>query len=279
MHVTRTVFAFAASLAIAAPASAQWVRQKEDPPPAQILQRVGIDQRLGTQVPLDLRFRDESGRDVALGDYFGTRPVVLALVYYECPMLCNQVLNGLTQTLRVMSFNAGREFDVVAVSFDPNEGPSLARAKKTTYVSKYGREGAADGWHFLTGTKQASAALASAVGFRYEWDAQSNQWAHGAGIVVMTPTGVVSRYFYGIEYGVRDVRLGLVEASNNRIGTVADQVKLLCYRYDPMTGKYGMVVLNSIRAGGVLTILALGTFIWVMLRRERGNASGIHQNA
>jgi len=264
---------------MSAPASAQWVRQKEDPPPQQILQRVGIDQHLGTQLPLDLRFRDEAGRDVALGDYFGKRPVVLALVYYECPMLCNQVLNGLTQTLRVMSFNAGREFDVVAVSFDPNEGPSLARAKKTTYISKYGREGTSDGWHFLTGTRQSSAALAKAVGFRYEWDAQSNQWAHGAGIVVLTPKGVVSRYFYGIEYGVRDVRLGLVEASNNKIGTVADQVKLLCYRYDPMTGKYGMVVLNSIRVGGVLTVVALATFIGVMLRRERRSASGIHQNA
>ncbi len=265
-------------MATAAPASAQWVRQKEDPPPAQVLQRVGIDQRLGAQVPLDLRFRDEDGRDVALGDYFGTRPVVLALVYYECPMLCNQVLNGLTETLRVMNFTAGREFDVVAVSFDPNEGPSLAHAKKTTYISKYGREGAQNGWHFLTGTRQSSAALAKAVGFRYEWDAQSNQWAHGAGIMVLTPGGAVSKYFYGIEYGVRDVRLGLVEASNNKIGTVADQVTLLCFRYDPMTGKYGMVVLNLIRLGGGLTLAALGTYIAVMLRRERRSARGIRQN-
>lgn len=267
-----------ASLTIAAPASAQWVRQKEDPPPAQLIQRVGIDQRLGTQVPLDLKFRDEAGNTVALGKYFGQRPVVLALVYYECPMLCNQVLNGLTQTLRVMSFTAGREFDVVAVSFDPNEGASLARSKKTSYVSKYGREGAASGWHFLTGTRQSSAALAKAVGFRYEWDAQSNQWAHGAGIIVLTPGGVVSRYFYGIEYGVRDVRLGLVEASNNRIGGVADQVRLLCYRYDPMTGKYGMVVMNTIRLGGLATVLALGAFIALMLRRERRSEHGIHQN-
>lgn len=271
--------ALTVSLVIAAPASAQWVRQKEDPPPAQILQRVGLDQRLGAQVPLDLRFRDEAGREVALGDYFGKRPVILALVYYECPMLCNQVLNGLTQTLRVMSFNAGREFDVVAVSFDPNEGPSLAKAKKRTYVSKYGRQAGEDGWHFLTGTRQSSAALAKAVGFRYEWDAQTNQWAHGAGIMVLTPTGVLSRYFYGIEYGVRDVRLGLVEASNNKIGSIADQVKLLCYQYDPMTGKYGMVVLNTIRVGGVLTVLAMAGFIGLMLRRERSRAHGIHQNA
>jgi protein SCO1/2 len=273
------VIIVAASLAIAAPASAQWVRQKEDPPPPQILQRVGIDQRLGVQVPLELPFRDEAGNAVTLGRYFGRRPVVLALVYYECPMLCNQVLNGLTETLRVMSFSAGREFDVVAVSFDPNEGPSLARSKKTTYMSKYGREGAANGWHFLTGTRQSSAALARAVGFRYEWDARSSQWAHGAGIMVLTPAGIVSRYFYGIEYGVRDVRLGLVEASNNTIGTVADQVKLLCYQYDPMTGKYGVVVLNAIRAGGVITIGALAAFIGIMLRRERRRAPGIHQNA
>jgi protein SCO1/2 len=178
-----------------------------------------------------------------------------------------------------MSFTAGREFDVVAVSFDPNEGPSLAKAKKTTYISKYGREEAAQGWHFLTGTRQSSAALAKAVGFRYEWDAQSNQWAHGAGIMVLTPSGVVSRYFYGIEYGVRDVRLGLVEASNNQIGTVADQVKLLCYQYDPMTGKYGVVILNSIRLGAVVTVGLLAGFVVVMLRRERKNPSGIHQNA
>ncbi len=263
----------------AAPLSAQWTRQKEDPPPAQMVQRVGIDQHLGAQVPLDLPFRDEDGRDVRLGDYFGKRPVVLALVYYECPMLCNQVLNGLTQTMRVMSLNAGRDFDVVVVSFDPNEGPSLAHAKKIAYVSKYGRQDAASGWHFLTGTRQSSAALAKSVGFRYEWDAQSNQWAHGAGIMVVTPAGIISKYFYGIEYGVRDVRLGLVEASNNKIGTVADQVKLLCFRYDPMTGKYGMVILNLIRLGGALTLAALGTFIAVMLRRERRNAHGIHQNA
>jgi protein SCO1/2 len=243
------------------------------------MQRVGIDQRLGATVPLDLTFRDEDGNEVTLGTYFGRRPVILALVYYECPMLCNQVLNGLTETLRVMSLSAGQEFDVIAVSFDPNEGPSLARSKKTSYLSKYAREGATAGWHFLTGTRQSSAALAGAVGFRYEWDAQSSQWAHGAGIMVLTPAGVVSRYFYGIEYGVRDVRLGLVEASDNRIGTLADRVTLLCYRYDPMTGKYGMVVLNAIRIGGALTVGALAVFIAIMLRRERRSEHGIQQNA
>lgn len=271
--------ALAAVLAVAAPASAQWVHPKQDPPPQQIVQRVGIDQRLNSQVPLDLHFRDESGADVTLGSYFGKRPVILALVYYECPMLCNQVLNGLTQALRVMSLEAGRDFDVVAVSFDPNEGPALARAKKTTYMSKYGRENGARGWHFLTGTRASSAALASAVGFKYEWDENSKQWAHGAGIIVLTPRGVVSRYFYGIEYGVRDVRLGLVEASNNRIGSLADQVRLLCYQYDPTTGKYGFAIITAIRIGGVLTLLGLGILITVMLRRERKDAPGVHQNA
>ncbi|MBI2221152.1 MAG: SCO family protein [Acidobacteria bacterium] len=263
------LFTVAAALVIAAPVSAQWVRQKQDPPPRQVTQGVGIDQRLEAQVPLDLRFRDEHGRDVALGEYFGKRPVILALVYYECPMLCNQILNGLTQTLNVMSLDAGRDFDVVAVSFDPREGTPLARTKKLAYVSKYGRQGADEGWHFLTGSQESIAALTSTVGFRYRWDDVSRQWAHGAGIVVLTPGGVVSRYFYGIEYGVRDVRLGLVEASQNRIGNLADQVMLLCFQYDPMAGRYGAVAINSIRVAGVLTVAALGTFILLMLRRER----------
>jgi protein SCO1/2 len=258
-----------ASLAVAAPASAQWIRQKQDPPPRQITQSVGIEQRLNAQVPLDLRFRDDHGRDVALGEFVGERPVVLALVYYECPMLCNQVLNGLTQTLKVMSLDVGRDFDVVAVSFDPKEETKLARTKKLAYVSKYGREKSTEGWHFLTGRQESIAALADSVGFRYRWDDTSQQWAHGAGIVLLTPGGVVSRYFYGIEYGVRDVRLGLVEASQNRIGSLADQVMLLCFQYDPMAGRYGVVAMNAIRTGGVLTIAVLGTFIAVMLRRER----------
>lgn len=260
-------------VATAASASAQWVQQRVEPPPPDVVTRVGIDQHLNTRVPLDLPFRDEAGRDVALGDYFGSRPVVLALVYYECPMLCNQVLNGLTQALRVMSLDAGRDFDVVAVSFDPREGSELAAAKKASYVRRYDREGSASGWHFLTGSEPSIEALADAVGFRYEWEEASGQWAHGAGITVLTPKGVVSRYFYGIEYGVRDLRLGLVEASNHRIGNLADQLMLLCYQYDPMTGKYGAIALNSIRAGGVVTVGALVTFIFVMLRRERRAAT------
>ena len=258
----------------AAPVSAQWVTQRQDPPPQQVVQRVGIDQRLGAQVPLDLVFRDERGATVTLGSFFGKKPVVLALVYYECPMLCNQVLNGLTQSMKVMSFDVGREFDVLVVSFDPSEGSRLAAAKKASYISRYGRDGAAEGWHFLTGREASIAALARSVGFRYEWMDQSKQWAHGAGIMVLTPGGVVSRYFYGIEFGVRDLRLGLVEASNNRIGGMVDQIRLLCYQYDPMTGKYGLVVLTSIRAGGVITVAALGLFITIMLRRERRSVPG-----
>jgi protein SCO1 len=254
---------------VASPASAQWTRQRVDPPPPEILKRVGIDQRLNERVPLDLPFRDDRGREVTLGQYFGTRPVILALVYYDCPMLCNQILTGLTQTLRVLPFDAGREFDVVAVSFDPTEGPKLSGAKKAAYVSRYGREGAADGWHFLTGSQASITALTEAVGFRYEWEEQTRQWAHGAAIMVLTPSGVISRYFYGIEYGVRDVRLGLVEAADERIGSAADQLMLLCYKYDPMTGRYGMIALTSIRTGGVITVLALVSFIAVMLRRER----------
>jgi protein SCO1/2 len=261
--------AIAVWIAMASSASAQWVRQKQDPPPRQVTQSVGIDQKLNAQVPLDLRFRDDRGREVALGELFGERPVVLALVYYECPMLCNQVLNGLTQALKVMSLDVGRDFDVVAVSFDPKEETKLAHTKKLAYVSKYGRAESAGGWHFLTGSQESIAALADSVGFRYRWDDTSQQWAHGAGIVVLTPRGVVSRYFYGIEYGVRDVRLGLVEASQNRIGNLADQVMLLCFQYDPLAGKYGMVAINAIRTAGILTIAALGTFITVMLRRER----------
>ena len=254
---------------VATPASAQWTRQRVEPPPPEILRRVGIDQRLNEQVPLHLPFRDDRGREVTLGQYFGTRPVILALVYYDCPMLCNQVLTGLTQTLRVLPFDVGNEFDVVAVSFDPTEGPKLSGAKKAAYVSRYGREGSEQGWHFLTGGQESITALTEAVGFRYEWEEQTKQWAHGAGIVVLTPSGVVSRYFYGIEYGVRDVRLGLVEASEERIGRIADQLMLLCYKYDPMTGRYGMIALNAIRAGGVITVLGLVSFIVVMLRRER----------
>ncbi len=234
-----------------------------------VLQEIGIDQRLGEAVPLGLAFRDEEGAEVLLGDYFGRRPVVLALVYYECPMLCTQVLNGLLTGLRAVSFDAGDAFEVVAVSFDPDESPTLAAAKKAEYIGRYGREGAAQGWHFLTGDQASIASLTRAVGFRYVYDPGSDQFAHASGVMVLTPGGKLARYFYGIEYAPRDLRLGLIEASENRIGSVVDQVLLYCFHYDPRTGKYGVVIMNVIRLAGAATALALGGFVVVMLRRER----------
>jgi protein SCO1/2 len=234
-----------------------------------ILREIGIDQRLNERVPLDLDFRDEQGRAVRLGEYFGDRPVVLALVYYECPMLCTQVLNGLVKALRVVSLDAGRDFDVVAVSFDPDEGPDLARAKKASYVEQYGRAGSEPGWHFLTGGRESIARLTKAIGFRYTYDPKRDEFAHGAAITVLTPAGVISRYFYGIEYAPRDVRLGIVEASANRVGTFADQVLLLCYHYDASTGRYSFTVLTIVRIAGILTIAAFGLFLWFERRRVR----------
>jgi protein SCO1/2 len=234
-----------------------------------ILREVGIDQRLDQQVPLDLPFRDEEGRAVRLGDYFGRRPVVLALVYYECPMLCTQVLNGLVSALGVVTLDAGRDFDVVAVSFDPGEGPGLAKAKKQSYVERYARPGTEGGWHFLTGESESIERLTRAVGFRYVYDRKLDQFAHGAAITLLTPSGVISRYFYGIEYPPRDVRLGLVEASANRVGSLADQILLLCYHYDPATGRYGFVALTVVRVGGILTVAAFGLFLLYERKREQ----------
>ena len=233
-----------------------------------ILGKIAIDQRIGHQVPSDIPFVDENGRQVALGDYFGKRPVVLALVYYECPMLCTQVLNGLVSALGVLNFEAGREFDVVAVSFNPKEGPGLASQKKAAYVDRYGRPQAAGGWHFLTGSQASIARLTDAVGFRYEYDEKIGQFAHGAAIEVLTPKGTIAKYYYGIEYSPRDLRLGLIEASDERIGTVVDDVLLFCYHYDPSTGTYGATVLGIVRAGAIATVLAFAVFLTVSLRRE-----------
>ena len=234
-----------------------------------LLSKIGIDQRLNHQVPLDLPFVDETGRSVKLGDYFGKRPVLLALVYYECPMLCTQVLNGVTGALKVLNFDVGREFDVVAVSINPKEGPGLASQKKQAYVERYGRPHTAAGWHFLTGEEDNIQKLATAVGFRYAYDEEIKQYAHGAGVELLTPKGVIARYFYGIEYAPRDIRLGIVEASEERIGSVIDSALLLCYHYDPSTGKYGATALTLVRIGAVATVAAFGTFLFVSLRRER----------
>jgi protein SCO1/2 len=234
-----------------------------------LLNRIAIDQRLNTQVPLDLPFVDESGKDVRLGDFFGKRPVILALVYYECPMLCTQVLNGLVSALGVMNFEPGREFDVVAVSFNPKEGPGLAAQKKASYLERYGRPHTAAGWHFLTGPESSITRLTEAVGFKYEFDPEIQQFAHGAGIELLTPRGHISKYFYGIEFSARDLRLGVIEASEERIGSLVDDVLLFCYHYDPATGKYGAAVLRMVRVGGIATVVAFLSFLAVSLRKEK----------
>lgn len=233
------------------------------------LRDVGIDQRLNEQVPLDLVFRDEAGREVRLSEYFADKPVILTLVYYECPMLCNEVLNGLLRSLRALPFDIGDQFAVITVSFNPRETSALAAAKRATYIERYRRPRAAQGWHFLTGQEESIEALARAVGFRYAYDAETGQYAHASGIMVLTPEGKVSRYFYGIEYAARDLRLGLVEASRNRIGTAIDQLLLFCYQYDPRIGKYSALVMNMLRLAGLLTALGLATLILVLRRRER----------
>jgi protein SCO1/2 len=239
-----------------------------------ILADVGIDQRLDEQVPLDLVFRDENGARVELGRFFGRRPVVLALVYYECPMLCTLVLNGLLSSLRTLSFDAGKEFEIVTVSFDPAETPALAAAKKENVLAKYRRAGAETGWHFLTGDGESIERLARAVGFRYRYDAASGEFAHAAAIMVLTPTGKIARYFYGVEYPPRDLRLGLIEAADERIGSAVDQVLLYCYRYDPSTGRYSAAVMNLVRAGGLATVLGLGAFMFAMRRRDSRAGGG-----
>jgi protein SCO1 len=262
-------------LMLAFPARAQYGRPPESSLPKggkpDVLKEVTIEQRLNEQVPLDLVFRDETGRPVKLGEYFGEKPVVLSLVYYECPMLCNQVLNGLVGTLEAMSFTVGKEFNVITVSFDARETPELAAAKKKTYLKRYGRAEAAEGWHFLTGDQESIDRLTDAVGFRYRWDQQSNQFAHASAIMVATPEGKLSHYFYGIEYSARELRLSLVEASANKIGSPVDQLILYCYHYDPTTGKYGPVIMNIMRLGGIVTVVGLVALVLFLQRRGRRN--------
>jgi len=257
------------------------VRAETGLPP--ILREVGYDQRLGEQVPLDLPFRDEAGRTVTLRQYLGDKPVLLVPAYYECPMLCTLVLNGVVSALRALPFDIGREFRVVTVSFDPTETSELAAAKKERYLTEYRRPGAEAGWHFLVGDESSIRPVMASIGFRYAWDEAAKQFAHASGIVVLTPGGRVSHYFYGVEFPPRDLRLAFVEASNERIGSLVDQLLLFCFHYDPATGRYSQVALNAVRLGGVLTMLALGTFVFVMLRRDRAQrthrpevASGSH---
>lgn len=234
------------------------------------LQKVGIEQRLGESLPLDAEFKDEVGNAVKLGQYFRNgRPVILALVYYECPMLCNQVLNGLSGSLKGITFDAGKEFDVVAVSFDAreNEKPGLAANKKASYMERYGRPGTEGGWHFLTGDQASIDAITQSAGFKYEWDDKSGQFAHASGIMIATPEGKLSRYLYGIDYAPKDVKLSLIESADNKVGNAADQLLLYCYHYDPSTGKYGFAILNVIRLFAVATLLGMAMMGVVFWRR------------
>jgi protein SCO1/2 len=233
------------------------------------LRGVELEQKLGSQVPLDVEFRDAAGRTVKLNDYFGRRPVILSLVYYSCEDLCPLVLEGLVRSLRPLTFNIGDQFDVVTLSFDARDTPALAAAKKSDALKQYARPGAAEGWHFLTGDETAIRRLTEAVGFRYNYESDKDRFGHASGIILLTPEGQVARYFYGIEFSPRDLRLGLIEAADKKIGSSIDQLLLFCYHYDPATGKYSLLITNLIRLGAVATVLALATFIALMLRRDR----------
>jgi protein SCO1/2 len=235
------------------------------------LRGVDLEQRLGTQVPLDLEFRDDAGRMVRLKEYFGRRPVILSLVYYSCQDLCPLVLEGLVRSLRPLAFNINDQFDIITFSFDSHDTPALAAAKKSDAVKQYSRPGAGDGWHFLTGDEAAIRDLTQAVGFRYNYESDKDRFAHAAGIILLTPAGKVARYFYGIEFSPRDLRLGLIEASAKKIASPIDQLLLFCYHYDPATGKYSLLITNLVRLAGIATVLALIIFIVVMLRRDRSH--------
>ncbi|HEX9273851.1 MAG TPA: SCO family protein [Candidatus Binatia bacterium] len=233
------------------------------------LQNVALEQKLGAQVPLDVEFRDEAGKTVSLKEYFGRRPVILSLVYYSCQDLCPLTLDGLVRSMRPLSFTMGDQFDVLTVSFDPRDRPALAAAKKNDFVKRYSRPGAEKGWHFLTGEETAIRRLTEAVGFRYNYDRENDRFGHATGIMLLTPDGKIARYFYGIEFSPRDLRLGLIEASAKKIASHIDQLLLFCYHYDPATGKYSLLVTNIVRLAGIATVLALVAFIAVMLRRDR----------
>ncbi len=238
------------------------------------LKEVGIEQKLGNQLPLDAEFKNEDGQIVKLGEYFKKdKPVILALVYYECPMLCNEVLNGLTGSLKGISFDAGKEFDVVAISFDAreNEKPELAKNKKESYLKRYGRENAADGFHFLTGTQDQIDKVTDAAGFKYRWDERSEQFAHAGGIMIATPDGKLARYFYGIDYAPQDLKFGIIESSEGRIGNPAEQLYLYCYHYDPETGSYGLAILKIMRLAAVVTILAIAGMLFFFRRYKKKN--------
>src|SRR5271166_4384113 len=262
-------------LAVALTSASAWAQMNNGvmSPPANTrpprLENVGIEQHLDAQVPPDLTFRDDAGKAVRLGDYFGHKPLILNLVYYNCTMLCGEALAGLASAMRLVKFDVGNEFDVITVSFDPRETPEMAAAKKIDYVKRYGRANAAAGWHFLTGQPESIDALTKAVGFQYQYDPKTNQYAHATAIMVLTPQGRISRYFYGVDFPPKDLRMGLVEASQGKIGNAVDQVLLYCYHYDPAAGKYGAVVSNMLKLGAGLTIFLVGGLLFILIRLDR----------
>jgi protein SCO1/2 len=236
---------------------------------------VNIEQRLDQQVPLDVSFRDEAGRAMPLASFFESgKPVILALVYYRCPMLCTEILTGLESSLKAVSLDAGKDFNVVSISFDPKDTPELAAAKKQMYLKRYNRPNAANGWHFLTGDAANIKALTDAVGFHYKYDPATEQFAHASAIMILTPEGRISKYFYGVDYAPRDLRLGLVEASQEKIGTAVDQILLYCYHYDPTTGKYGAIAINILRGAGGAFVLVGGAILLVFFRRDARAQNG-----
>jgi protein SCO1 len=260
--------AIVAALALAASVPA--LAQRPDNERPTILRDIGFDQELGEKVPLDVPFRDETGKVVRLGEYFSAgKPVVLNLVYYDCPMLCTVTLSGMASALKEMTFDAGREFEVVTISFDPREGPPQAAAKKREFMARYKRPQAEKGWHFLTGEAPSVNRITKAVGFRYTWDQATGQFAHPAGTVVLTAEGRIARYMFGVEYAPRDLRLAVVEASANRIASPVDQILLACYTYDPAAGRYSASIMKVLRLAALATVAALGIFVMMNLRRER----------
>jgi protein SCO1/2 len=271
---TRAMVAAFAALVMTLPLWGQGMTQGIMSPPANLrppgLKNVGIEQHLDEQIPPDLAFRDETGKPVHLADYFGRKPVILNLVYYQCPMLCSEVLAGLESALRVLKFNVGQEFDVLTVSFDPRDTPANAAAKKAGILKRYTRANAGEGWHFLTGSQQSIDALTKAAGFQYEYDAKTTQFAHATAIMLLTPEGKIAQYYYGVEFAPKDLRLGIIQASQNKIGTVVDEVLLYCYHYSPDTGKYGAIISRILQLAAGATILVLGTFLVVMFRFSPG---------
>ena len=276
MNNSRTILmTIVLTLVMTLPAFGQGMTKGIMSPPANVrppgLLNVGIEQHLDEQIPADLNFRDETGKPVRLGDYFGKKPMILNLVYYNCPMLCGEVLSGLESAMRVLKFDVGKEYDVLTVSFDPRETPDMATKKKAEFLKRYGRAGADQGWHFLTGQQESIDALTKAAGFQYQYDPKTGQFAHATAIVLLTPGGKITQYYYGVEYAPKDLRLGLIQASQNKIGTLADQVLLYCYHYDPNTGKYGAIISRVLQLSALATILGLGTLMIVLIRFGSGH--------